>query len=89
MLTNIDDKGKDLLIARKAAETAFYACKKLHEANFSSPSAAYKVRNEELEVLRSLTLKADREFEEHEYQQWQANCGRRQAEMLAFDRHAQ
>ena len=87
-MLNIDEKGKELLVARKAAENAFYACKKLHEANFPSPAAAYKVRNEELEVLRSITLKADREWEEHEYQQRQANSGRRQAEMLSFDRNA-
>ena len=86
---NIDEKGKELLVARKAAENAFYACKKLHESNFASPAAAYKVRNEELEALQILSMKADREWEEHESQQRRANSGRRQAEMLNFDRIAQ
>ena len=85
---NIDEKGKELLVARKAAETAFYACNKQHEANFASPAAAYKVRNEELEVLRMISMKADREWEEHDYQQRRLNSGRRQAEMLSFDRNA-
>lgn len=83
-----NDEAKELLAARKAAEDAFYSAKKAHEANFASPAAAYKVRNEALEVLRMISMKVDREWEEWDYQQRRLNSGRRQAEMLSFDRNA-